>query len=85
MALFLLITVSLVNAGTQDKKKQNEKTHSQKISVIIVGHGAPAKDFLAAIELFKEENPDIKIVYAWPYDVSDISNLLLNQVNKFVK
>lgn len=53
--------------------------------MVTPGGGHSEKDIPAAIELFMEEHPNIKVVYAWPYDVSDISNLLLNQVNKFVK
>jgi sirohydrochlorin cobaltochelatase len=41
------------------------------------------RDIPASIEAFKKKNPNIALVYAWPYDVADISSFLISHINKF--
>lgn len=41
------------------------------------------RDIPASIEAFKKKNPNIAVVYAWPYDVTHISSFLISHVNKF--
>ncbi len=50
------------------------------------GGGHSEKDIPVAIEAFKKNNPNVNvnIVYAWPYDVNDISGWLITQTNKFI-
>lgn len=43
------------------------------------------KDIPKSVEKFQKANPGVKIIYAWPYNLGDISKLLLNQVDKFIK
>ncbi|MFA3781654.1 sirohydrochlorin chelatase [Melioribacteraceae bacterium 4301-Me] len=42
-------------------------------------------DIPKQIESFKENYPNIKIVYAWPYRISDLVNMLTKQINSFTE
>lgn len=42
------------------------------------------KDIPAAIEMFIEEHPDVKVVYAWPYSQEAIAELIYTQLIKFI-
>lgn len=53
--------------------------------MVTPGGGHSEKDIPAEIEVFREYYPDTKIIYAWPYDVSDIAGLLTGQINKFAE
>ncbi|OGU34827.1 MAG: hypothetical protein A2068_10395 [Ignavibacteria bacterium GWB2_35_6b] len=69
------------------KKSLEEKPDVVIVTSIMVtpGGGHSEKDIPAEIEVFREFYPGTKIIYAWPYDVSDISGLLMTQVNKFAE
>ncbi|MDH7603923.1 MAG: CbiX/SirB N-terminal domain-containing protein [Melioribacter sp.] len=42
-------------------------------------------DIPEKIELFKENHPNIKIIYAWPYKTTDIVNMLSKQIYSFIE
>ncbi|MEJ5350708.1 MAG: CbiX/SirB N-terminal domain-containing protein [Melioribacteraceae bacterium] len=42
-------------------------------------------DIPEKIELFQENYPNIKIIYAWPYKTSDIVNMLTKQIKSFTE
>ena len=63
------------------------KTNPDEILVTSImltpGGGHSERDIPASIEEFKKKHPNVKVVYAWPYEPADISNVLINQLNKF--
>ncbi len=68
-----------------------EKAYQDKPDLIIVtsimftpGGGHSEKDIPASIEMFVEEHPEAKIIYAWPYDESSIANFIHSHLMKFV-
>jgi len=42
------------------------------------------EDIPRAVENAKKNYPDIEIVYAWPYEVSEIAQFLAKQVKRFI-
>lgn len=48
------------------------------------GGGYSEKDIPAVIEMFIEEHPDIKVVYAWPYSQEAIADFINTQLLKFI-
>ncbi len=67
------------------------KASKDKPDLIIVtsimftpGGGHSEKDIPAAIEMFIEEHPDIKVVYAWPYSQEAIADFINTQLVKFI-
>jgi sirohydrochlorin cobaltochelatase len=65
------------------------KTNPDEILITSImvtpGGGHSEHDIPKTIEAFKKKNPSIKVVYAWPYDPADISNMLIGQLNKYSK
>lgn len=54
------------------------------VSIMLTpGGGHSEHDIPTAIEMFAEDHPKANIVYAWPYEVSEISNILVKQIEKF--
>ncbi|MCC6398319.1 MAG: hypothetical protein IT282_14995 [Bacteroidetes bacterium] len=43
------------------------------------------RDIPASIESFREENPSIRIVYAWPYDLREVAQFVNMQSTKFIQ
>jgi len=43
------------------------------------------RDIPASIESFKEENPSIRIIYAWPYDLREVAQFVNAQSTKFIQ
>lgn len=42
------------------------------------------KDIPSAIKRAQELYPDVKIIYAWPYDISDVAGFLAKHIKRFV-
>ncbi|MEG8947765.1 sirohydrochlorin chelatase [Rosettibacter firmus] len=68
-----------------------EEALSKKPDLIIVtsimftpGGGHSEKDIPATIELFQEEHPDVKIVYAWPYSKEAIADFIYSHLLNFI-
>lgn len=54
-------------------------------SVMITPGGEHSEvDIPELIKIFKEENPGIKITYAWPYQPDEISEFLISHTQKFI-
>lgn len=43
------------------------------------------RDIPASIESFKDENPSIRIIYAWPYDLREVAQFVNAQSAKFIQ
>ncbi|UCG70813.1 MAG: CbiX/SirB N-terminal domain-containing protein [Thermoplasmata archaeon] len=41
-------------------------------------------DIQNAIKLSRMRHPEIEIIYAWPFELSEVANFLASQVNRFV-
>jgi sirohydrochlorin cobaltochelatase len=41
-------------------------------------------DIPQALERSKEKYPTIEIVYAWPFDISEVAGFLASQINRFI-
>lgn len=64
---------------------------SRKPDVIVVasvmltpGGVHSERDIPASVETFSKKNPGVRIVYAWPYDISEVSKFLSAHAAKFV-
>lgn len=42
------------------------------------------KDIPASIEIFQEEHPNIKVIYAWPYSEYALADFINRQLTKFI-
>ncbi|MGK9476293.1 sirohydrochlorin chelatase [Melioribacter sp. OK-6-Me] len=49
------------------------------------GGGHSEKDIPAAIEIFQEEHPEIRIIYAWPYSQEALANFINAHLIHFVE
>ncbi|MBX7259781.1 MAG: CbiX/SirB N-terminal domain-containing protein [Candidatus Hydrogenedentes bacterium] len=66
-----------------EARESNPDTIVVVTTMLTPGGGHSEKDIPAAVEDFKKTNPDVKVVYAWPFDVGDVSSLLAEQAVKF--
>ena len=41
------------------------------------------KDIAQAVKRAQEKHPDVRFVYAWPFDTSEVAGFLANQIKKF--
>ncbi len=61
---------------------------SQRIVVITPmmtrGGGHSEQEIPEAIQRAKERHPDVQILYAWPFDVSEIAGFLSKQIRNFL-
>ncbi|MCX7798102.1 MAG: CbiX/SirB N-terminal domain-containing protein [Melioribacter sp.] len=49
------------------------------------GGGHSEQDIPAAIEMFKEEHPNVKIIYAWPYSEVSLADFINSHLLRFIK
>ncbi|MGK9369245.1 sirohydrochlorin chelatase [Melioribacter sp. Ez-97] len=72
--------------GEALKKASEEKPDLILVTSIMFtpGGGHSEKDIPAAIEMFQEEHPEIKIEYAWPYSQEALADFINSHLLRFI-
>ncbi|AFN74664.1 hypothetical protein MROS_1427 [Melioribacter roseus P3M-2] len=72
--------------GEALKKASEDKPDLILVTSIMFtpGGGHSEKDIPAAIEMFQEEHPEIKIEYAWPYSQESLANFINSHLLRFI-